>query len=394
MTRTLICLLFIGLTIPVVAQIHFRQAGAYHTKGFRSGVAVMVTDANGDGRDDIIRLFGGTRLTVTLQGQGDRFLSTFFYQMSGGEQWNITGGDLDNDGGFDILMSGVYDKVKIFRSVPLSDNFTFETINDNTFFGQASSLVDINNDGFLDHFVCHDDGASIIFMNDGSGNLVRNDTIIDFSTMPPSDNSGNYGNIWTDIDSDGDLDLYISKCRIGVTNPADPRRINALYLNNGDGTFTESADSFHLAIGAQSWTADFGDIDNDGDLDVFITNHDVPGMLLENIGNAYFKDITANSGVNVTGVSMQGTFRDFDNDGLLDLIVSGTSNYLYHNIGGNQFEPVRCRFRTDPLLPMASATSTATDFWMSMRLTTICTIPRAAFLTILSGSTTATVIIT
>jgi hypothetical protein len=171
-------------------------------------------------------------------------------------------------------------------------------------------------------------------MNDSTGNLVRNDTIIDFTTAIPSDNSGNYGSIWTDIDSDGDLDLYIAKCRQGVNDPSDPRRINALYLNDGNNKYTESADSFQLAIGAQSWTADFGDIDGDGDFDIFITNHDVPGQLLENIDNAYFDDITDDAGVVVTGIAMQGTFRDFDNDGRLDLIVSGSNNYLYRNIGG------------------------------------------------------------
>ncbi|HLF65517.1 MAG TPA: CRTAC1 family protein, partial [Saprospiraceae bacterium] len=328
------------LSVPGIAQISFKAGPESYTKDFRSGVAVMVTDANGDGRDDIIRMHNGNRVTVTLQGQEDRFLSTYFFQISGGEQWNITGGDIDNDGGFDIITSGVYDRVKIFRSIPFSNSYNADVIDDQTFFSQASNVVDINNDGYLDLFICNDDEKSVIFMNDSTGHLVRNDTIIDFTTAVPSDNSGNYGSIWSDIDSDGDLDLYIAKCRIGVNDPSDPRRINALYLNDGDTTYTESADSFQLAIGAQSWTADFGDIDNDGDFDLFITNHDVAGMLLENIDNVYFDDITDSSGVEVLGIAMQGTFRDFDNDGLLDLIVSGSNNYLYRNVGENQFEQV------------------------------------------------------
>lgn len=325
------------LSIQADAQIRFVQGAAQHTKDFRSGVAVMVTDVNGDGRDDIVRMHGGTRVTVTLQGQDGRFLTTYFFQMNGGEQWNITGGDIDNDGNFDIVTSGAYDRVKLFRSIPFSNDYNTESINDQTFFAQSSNLADIDSDGFLDLFVCNDDEKSVIFMNDSTGNLVRNDTIIDFTTLVPSDNSGNYGSIWTDFDSDGDLDLHIAKCRQGVTDPTDPRRINALYLNNGDSTYTEAADSFNLAIGAQSWTADFGDIDNDGDFDLFITNHDVAGMLLENIDNAYFEDITDAAGVQVLGIAMQGTFRDFDNDGLQDLIVSGSTNYLFQNIGDRQF---------------------------------------------------------
>jgi hypothetical protein len=286
---------------------------------------------------------------VTLQGQSGRFLNTYSYQISGGEQWNITGGDLDNDGGWDIVTSGVYDRVKLFKAVPFSTDYTYGTVGQNNFFGQACNVVDINNDGYLDHFVCHDDGKSVIFINDKMGNLERVDTIIDFTTTPASDNSGNYGSIWTDIDSDGDLDLYIAKCRGGVNNPADPRRINALYLNNGDGTYTESADSFRIAIGEQSWTADFGDIDNDGDFDLFITNHNVAGQLFENIDNAYFEEITDSSGVIVNGLAMQGTFRDFDNDGWLDLVVSGTNTYIYRNVGDNKFEEMPTPFSSRPL---------------------------------------------
>jgi hypothetical protein len=81
-------------------------------------------------------------------------------------------------------------------------------------------------------------------------------------------------------------------------------------------------------------------MDNDGDFDMFITNHNVAGQLLENIDNAYFVDISADAGVLVEGLSMQGTFRDFDNDGWLDLIVSGTINYIYRNTGNGNFERV------------------------------------------------------
>ncbi len=347
--KSLIPTVLVALTLPLQAQISFTPGATRQTRDFHSGVAVMVTDVNGDGRDDIVRLHNANRVTVTLQGQEDRILNTYYFQISGSAQWNITGGDIDNDGWFDIITSGSYNRVKVLRGIPFSNTFNPSLINDQTFFAQASNVVDIDNDGFLDLFICNDDEKSVIFMNDQAGNLIRNDTIIDFTTTPPSDNSGNYGSVWTDIDSDGDLDLYIAKCRQGVNNPADPRRINALYLNDGNNVYTEMADTFHLAIGAQSWTADFGDIDNDGDFDLFITNHDVAGQLLENVDNTYFKDITANSGIVVLGVAMQGTFRDFDNDGLLDLIVSGSNDYLYHNIGGKQFEPVPDLFADRPV---------------------------------------------
>ena len=116
----------------------------------------------------------------------------------------------------------------------------------------------------------------------------------------PSDNSGNYGIVWVDYDFDGDVDMYMSKCRLGVTNANDPRRMNLLYENNGDGTFTEVAEDRGLRPFAQSWAADFGDIDNDGDFDAIVINHDIPSVIYENDGMNNFTDITASTGAAAT----------------------------------------------------------------------------------------------
>ncbi len=149
------------------------------------------------------------------------------------------------------------------------------------------------------------------------------DDWIDMATDPVSDNSGNYGSVWTDFDNDGDLDLYIAKCRQGVGDPTDPRRINALFVNDGNNNYTEDAATYGLKIGWQSWTADFQDIDNDGDFDAFITNHDHVSQILENDGNGYFKDISEGSGIVINGLPIQGVMRDFDNDGFVDILVAG-----------------------------------------------------------------------
>jgi hypothetical protein len=129
-------------------------------------------------------------------------------------------------------------------------------------------------------------------INDGTGNLVKQD-LFDFITVPTSDNSGNYGSVYTDFDMDGDLDLYIAKCRQGVNDPSDPRRIDALFVNDGTGFYTQNAKAYGLADGHQTWTADFGDFDNDGDLDLFKTQHDVISELDENIDNDTFINITS-----------------------------------------------------------------------------------------------------
>ena len=119
----------------------------------------------------------------------------------------------------------------------------------------------MDEDGFLDAFICDDNAESKIYMNNQDGTFRFQD-MIDFNTVPASDNSGNYGSVWSDFDSDGDIDLYIAKCRQGVEVPTDPRRVNALYVNDGNNHFTEMAAEYGLADGGQSWTADFGDLDS------------------------------------------------------------------------------------------------------------------------------------
>ncbi|MEZ4965656.1 MAG: FG-GAP-like repeat-containing protein [Saprospiraceae bacterium] len=306
-----------------------------------SGVAIAVLDMNGDGLDDIARMDQGFYLTVAYQtAPNQSFVSSSGIDMDNGSQWGMCAGDLDNNGFPDVLTGGAYDGIKIAMANAGGTAFDLLTLTGPGTFVQGVNFADINNDGWLDAFVCHDDGASRIFGNDGAGNLVYQPLWIDLATVPASDNSGNYGSVWSDVDNDGDLDLYIAHCRQGVSSPTNPTRINQLFLNNGDGTYTQDVtNASGLRIGAQSWTADFGDFDNDGDFDCFITNHDVTSQLLENDGAGHFTDITIAAGLkdSVTGTPIQGVFRDFDNDGFVDILVAGSRSHLFHNNGDKTF---------------------------------------------------------
>jgi len=326
----------------LVAQISFsNQTTALAPIPHYSGVAIAVLDMNGDGRDDIVRMDQGNQLAVEYQtAAGVPFLRQEIGNISNASQWGVCAGDLTGSGRPAILTGGDYDGIKI--AIPNGASFSIAQINAPQTFVQGVNMADINHDGWLDAFVCHDDGPSRIFLNngDGSGSLIYSPAAIDLSTFPPSDDSGNYGSVWSDVDNDGDLDLYIAKCRQGVTDPADGRRINQLFLNNGDGTYTQDTTNWSgLRIGAQSWTADFGDMDNDGDFDCFVTNHDQSSQLLENDGTGHFTDITASAGLlnAIIGLPIQGVFRDFDNDGFVDILVSGTQHILFRNNGNRTF---------------------------------------------------------
>jgi len=328
-----------GLT----GQISFSESESGVTKDFRNASAIVSIDMNDDTQDDLVRLNNGINLQVDLQHSGGDFITTHSNIVSENAEWFLIAGDVNNDGWPDIVTGGIIDKIKVLTAVPFTNDFQVSEIDDELFFAQGANIVDANDDGFMDIFVCNDNGINRLYLNDGAEEFVRNDTLIDFRTVPVSDNSGNYGSVWTDFDMDGDLDLYITKCRQGVFDDTDPRRINALFVNTDSG-YVEMADTFGLAIGAQSWSSDFADIDNDGDLDIIVINHDVPSQLFENVGNGEYEDITTQAGIDIIGKTIQSIFRDFDNDGLVDLLIGGSASKLYHNMGENIFEEVSSPF--------------------------------------------------
>jgi hypothetical protein len=337
------------------AQVAFTKKNQLLTPlNHYSGVAIAVMDMNADGRDDIVRMNQGFQVAIEYQTTPDAAFQHFSLGNlpNSQSQWGMCVGDFDNNGWGDILTGGSYDGIKFIKANADGTQYTTQNLTTPTTFVQGVNMADINNDGFLDAFVCHDDGVARIFSNNGNGLFAYQSDWIDLTTVPTSDNSGNYGSVWSDVDNDNDLDLYIAKCRQGVNSPSDPRRINQLFLNNGDGTYTQDiTNASGLRIGAQSWTADFGDIDNDGDFDCFITNHDVSSQILENDGSGHFTDISGPAGLlnAVTGEAIQGVFTDFDNDGFVDILVAGSAQFYFHNNGNKTFTKVTNPFDVAPM---------------------------------------------
>lgn len=304
-----------------------------------SGVPVGIADMNGDGLDDIVILSFGEDLIIQYQSPDPErpFLRYKLpLNVANNEQNDMCIADFNNDGANDIMMVGSYDRVKVIYSIPHTYEFTYTDFVVTPFFSQGASAGDFNHDGWVDVVMLNDNGLNYTLMNDGTGNLVLDD-YFDFVTVPPSDNSGNYGSVYSDFDMDGDVDFYIAKCRQGVNSSTDPRRINALFVNDGSGNYTELAAAYGLASGDQTWTADFGDIDNDGDMDCFMTQHNIICEIFENIDNDTFINITATSGLDIGGVPLQGMLRDFDNDGFQDILVSGNRLDYFRNNGDKTF---------------------------------------------------------
>ena len=137
------------------------------------------------------------------------------------------------------------------------------------------------------------------------------------------------GAAFADYNNDGHIDLYV------VNNPGplhakvtDASPGNVLYRNNGDGTFTDVTEKAGGGDRGYGMGCVFGDYDNDGDLDLYVTNYG-QNVLYRNNGDGTFTDLTEEAGVGDTRWGTGAVFGDYDNDGDLDLYVP---NYIEHDL--------------------------------------------------------------
>jgi enediyne biosynthesis protein E4 len=222
--------------------------------------------------------------------------------------------------------------------------------------GCGVAIGDYNGDGHDDIYFVNQLGPNALYRNKGDGTFVEvakeagvalGDRICVAATF-------------ADYDNDGRQDLFVTSTRGG----------NVLFRNMGDGTFKDVTKEVGLTCVAHSQTAVFFDYDNDGYLDLFVTNtakwttgsfdagsHYFPGLtdfwemaaspkehniLYHNNGNGTFTDVTAKAGLEGKGWGGDVAVFDFDGDGHLDLLVTNMfgASQLYHNNGDGTFTDV------------------------------------------------------
>lgn len=243
-----------------------------------------------------------------------------------GSSW----GDFNNDGNIDLCVATWWNQIDFLFQNNGSGNFSFLNTNlISSFVGysETCSWGDYNNDGLLDLFVTNSAGTShknFLYKNLGSGSFQKQDTGI-----VVSETGSSRGVTWVDIDNDGDLDLFICN---------EEGQINFVYRNNGNGSFTKITTTELTQIGGNWWSASWGDFDNDGLLDVFISNWGGKNILYKNNGNWNFTAVKGDTIVNESGQNAITGWGDFDNDGDLDMYVSQSygsgahNNLLYKNM--------------------------------------------------------------
>jgi hypothetical protein len=330
---TLLCL---GMLIGngLIAQVSFTNQGGL--LGNWSDTSEVAVDMNGDFLDDYVRV-ASNGIHIDYQQANGLFNSVSYpFTVTNVPNWSIAAGDLDGNG-YNDLVFGNGQRVSFVMANNDGTGYGEDPF-PQFIFSQRSNMVDIDNDGDLDAFVCHDIDLSHPYRNNGSGTMTLDQSLIQTIDAP-----GNYASLWVDYDNDGDIDMYMTKCKGGAA-PGDPDRDNAMYRNNGDGTFTEVGADIGMRDNAQSWSTCFEDFDNDGDFDAFIVNHDFQNRFMLNDGNGNFSDIIATTGINPNDLgAWENQAADFDNNGFVD-IFSELQNELYFNNGDLTFTGVSLPF--------------------------------------------------
>ncbi len=271
--------------------------------------------------------------------------------------WSISGawGDYDNDGSLDLIVGN-----------PGHPNALFRNRGDGTFIKISTGIIatesqtshnavwgDFDRDGWIDLFIANfwdtppPPLPNVLFRNERDGSFSK------ISFGPKPFNSVNSWNVaWGDFNNDGWPDLFVPH---GGTITPQRGQNSQLYVNGQDGNFVLLTNSVVFANRANSVACAWGDYDNDGFQDLFVSNfYAQNNFLYHNNGDATFTLVTNSVVVADGGTSVGCAWGDYDNDGWLDLIVANLgpvdfnvggsiraeNNFLYRNNGDGTFTKV------------------------------------------------------
>ncbi len=225
--------------------------------------------------------------------------------------------DLDGDGYLDVVISSAHGGVSVYRN-NRDGSFTDVSVGsglDECVNSFSVAAGDYNNDGFVDLYITRLGfyvGDSVLYRNNGDGTFTDVTAEAGASCWGPS-----FSAQWVDYDCDGNLDLFVANNISGMFDRKNPNR---LFHNNGDGTFTEVSEKAGLHTLSTTICGAWGDYNNDGYPDLFLSAGVGRSQLYRNNGDGTFTDVTAEAGIDAVCFGSVSYWLDYDNDGWLDLV--------------------------------------------------------------------------
>jgi hypothetical protein len=247
-----------------------------------------------------------------------------FRQYNGGSiGTGVTIGDFDNDGRPDIFVVSKTESCRLFRNL---GGFKFEDVTDQAGVGDkgdaamiwkfGATFVDVNNDGWLDIYLCRFDAPNLLYINQGKGTFKEMARAYGLDVKDSSVMAA-----FCDYDRDGLLDLYLATNMLTGQGDDGGRR-GYMFHNQGNGTFANVTAKAGVTLLTRSHSATWWDYDNDGWPDLYgAYDYGVPDSLYHNNRDGTFTDVSGRVLPHTSFSAMGSDYGDVNNDGLIDFIV-------------------------------------------------------------------------
>jgi hypothetical protein len=331
--RKALLLAAVAIILGMGVFLFLRSQGGNPPGSAPDGAAGNQTEASKTGFREAARASGiSFHMDFLPAEQGEKFKINLYDHGCG-----VAVGDYDGDGYDDIYFTNQLSENALYRNQG-DGTFTDVTHKAGVALGDrvcvAATFADYDNDGRSDLFVTSTRGGNVLFHNQGDGTFKDVSRKAGLTLVAHSQTAAFF-----DYDNDGYLDLFVTNSAKWTLNQYDqaghyfpgvpdfwklaecPREYNILYHNNKDGTFSDVTDKAGLQGDGFGGDVAIFDFDEDGWLDLLVTNMFGASRLYRNLGNGVFKDVTKEILGRTSWGAIGSKAFDFNNDGQLDLLI-------------------------------------------------------------------------